>query len=240
MKIDKSLDIPLYRQVEKFLEDKIKYGEWSIGYQLSPERELAELFNVSNITVKRAIIELVNKGYLYRERGRGTFVSIPPKEKEQDINTIFSITSDIEEHPHKMISFSVEEAGLEIAKKLQVDKDTLVIKMKRLKMEGEEPLAVEYSYVPYSICPNFSSNDVENELIYNVLKKKYNIPLRRTKMYIKPNILDREEAELLQIKSGTPVFEWERLTFSKQEEIIEYSKFFIRHDKETYYTEVYF
>ncbi|MED4925018.1 GntR family transcriptional regulator [Anoxybacillus geothermalis] len=66
MYIDKKLHIPLYRQVERVLEEKIKSDEWPIGHQLPTEQELADLFDVSTITVKRAIIELVNKGYLYR------------------------------------------------------------------------------------------------------------------------------------------------------------------------------
>ena len=84
------------------------------------------------------------------------------------------------------------------------------------------------------------ADDIKNQLIYNILKNKFNISLGRAKLFIKPYIVRREQAELLQVESDTPVFEWERFTYTKQEEIIEYSKFYIRQDKETYYTEVHF
>lgn len=239
MQIDKKLHVPLYRQVEEVLEEKIKSGQWEVGYQLPTEQELADLFDVSTITVKRAVIELVNKGYLYRQRGKGTFVS--GAEKEQDINSFISLTTENEEtHPHELISFSIDEAGSEIGGKMNVQTNEKVIRIERLKIVNGEPMALEYTYLPQKKCMGLKADDIKNQLIYNILKNKFNISLGRAKLFIKPYIVRREQAELLQVESDTPVFEWERFTYTKQEEIIEYSKFYIRQDKETYYTEVHF
>jgi GntR family transcriptional regulator len=239
MQIDKNLHVPLYRQVEHVLEEKIKTGQWEIGYQVPTEQELSDLFDVSTITVKRAIIELVNKGYLYRQRGKGTFVS--GSINEQDINSIISLkTEEVGEHPHELISFTVVDASEEITKKLNIKDDTNVFNMVRLKIENDEPMALEYTYLPYSKCPDLTPADINNELIYNILENKFFIPLGRAKLFIKPYIALDEIAHLLKVEPGTPVFEWERLTYTKQEEIIEYSKFYVRQDKQTYYTEVFF
>ncbi|ABO68571.1 MULTISPECIES: GntR family transcriptional regulator [Geobacillus] len=238
MYIDKKLHIPLYRQVERVLEEKIKSDEWPIGHQLPTEQELADLFDVSTITVKRAILELVNKGYLYRQRGKGTFVSRPIK--EQNLNVFFSLTTEDEKHPHRLVSFSVGRADREITNKLGIENDMTVIKIKRLKIEGNEPMALEYTYLPYDKCCGLTPDDINNELIYNILKKKFRIALGRAKLFIKPYIATDEKATLLQVEPGSPVFEWERFTYTKQEEVIEYSKFYVRQDKEAYYTEVYF
>jgi GntR family transcriptional regulator len=225
--------------VEEVLEEKIKSGEWAVGYQLPSEQELAALFDVSTITVKRAVIDLVNKGNLFRQRGKGTFVS--GSENELNINTIFSLSTEVEEeHPHELISFSIEEPGSEIAKKMDLVSDSKVIMLKRLKIENSEPQVLEYTYLPFSKCPDLTPNDINNELIYNILKRKYNIVLGRAKLFIKPYIAQNEKSELLKVESGTPVFEWERFTYTNQEEIIEYSKFYIRPDKRTYCTEVKF
>ncbi|HWO78510.1 MAG TPA: GntR family transcriptional regulator [Bacillus sp. (in: firmicutes)] len=239
MQLDKNLHIPLYRQVELILEEKIKTGQWEIGYQLPTEQELSSLFNVSTITVKRAIVELVNKGYVYRQRGKGTFVS--GALNEQNINTLISLTNEEAlEYPHQLITFSIENSGQEIAKKLGLEHGAKVIHIKRLKIEKGEPRALEYTYLPYDKCSDLTSNDINNDLIYNILKTKFHISLGRAKMFIKPYNAQDEQAELLEIEPGTAVFEWERFTYTKQEEIIEYSKFYVRQDKETYYTEVYF
>jgi GntR family transcriptional regulator len=239
MQIDKNLHVPLYRQVELVLEEKIKTGYWVIESQLPSEHELSDLFDVSTITVKRAIIELVNKGYLYRQRGKGTFVS--GSMKEQDINSIISLkTEEVGDHPHELISFTVVNAGDDIAKKLNTHDDAKVFNMVRLKIENDEPMALEYTYLPYAKCPDLTPSDINNELIYNILDSKFSIPLGRAKLFIKPYIALGDIAHLLKVEPGTAVFEWERFTYTKREEIVEYSKFYVRQDKQTYYTEVFF
>jgi GntR family transcriptional regulator of arabinose operon len=67
--------IPLYNQIQKFILDQIQNEIWKPHDQLPPERILADQFNVSRITAKNAIVGLVAEGYLYRHRGRGTFVT---------------------------------------------------------------------------------------------------------------------------------------------------------------------
>lgn len=239
MKIDKNSHVPLYRQVEAVLEEKIMSKQWDVGYQLPTEQELSDLFDVSTITVKRAVIELANKGYLYRQRGKGTFVS--GATNEQNLNLFFSLSTESkEEHPHDLISFSVEDAGVEIAQKLNIQKDSKIFKIKRLKIKEGEPTALEYTYLLYDQCHDLKANDLNNELVYNILRDKFHISLGKAKLVIRPFIAMDEQADLLQIEPGTPVFEWERFTSTKEEEMIEYSKFYVRPDKDTYYTEVNF
>jgi GntR family transcriptional regulator of arabinose operon len=67
--------IPLYNQIQKFILDQIQAGIWKPHDQLPPERILADQFKVSRITAKNAIVGLVAEGYLYRHRGKGTFVT---------------------------------------------------------------------------------------------------------------------------------------------------------------------
>ncbi|WP_394139929.1 GntR family transcriptional regulator [Cytobacillus oceanisediminis] len=237
MQLDKRLHIPLYRQVEKILEEKIISGQWEIGSQLPTEQELSALFDVSTITIKRAVIELVNKGYLFRQRGKGTFVS--GAAKEQDLNSIISLTTNSDqEHPHELISFTYEAAGEEIGEKLRLDPENVVIKIERLKIENNDPIALEYTYLPAEKCPGLTSEDINNELIFNILKNRFHVSLGRAKAFIRPYILPKKQSKLLHVETGTAVFEWERFTYTKQEDIIEYSKFYIRADKEVYYTEV--
>ncbi|MBM7568869.1 GntR family transcriptional regulator [Paenibacillus sacheonensis] len=67
--------IPLYSQIQQYVLEQIQTGALRPGDQVPPERKLADLFNVSRITAKNAIIGLVAEGYLFRHRGKGTFVS---------------------------------------------------------------------------------------------------------------------------------------------------------------------
>ena len=237
MEINKDSHLPLYRQVEQVLEYKISSGQWDEGFQLPTEQELATLFNISTITVKRAIIELVNKGFLMRQRGKGTFVL--GKRKEQDINQLISLTTDqSESHPHELLHFAIEIASSEMVEKMKLNHGDQVVRIERLKIVDGEPISLEYTYLPYVHCHGITSEDINNDLIYNMLRHKFHINLGKAKLFIKPYIATGKQAEVLGISENTAVFEWERFTYSKEKEIVEYSMFYVRPDKETYFTEV--
>lgn len=67
-------NVPLYRVMVDELKAKIRNGEYSKGQALPNQSQLAGLYNTSEITSRRALSELVNEGYVYRVRGKGTFV----------------------------------------------------------------------------------------------------------------------------------------------------------------------
>lgn len=73
-RVDTSSLLPRYAQARRFLEDLIESVPYGPGDQLPSERELASTFQVSQMTMNRAIQEMVRDGILYREVGRGTFV----------------------------------------------------------------------------------------------------------------------------------------------------------------------
>lgn len=77
MKIDKQSPIPIYYQIMEQLKAQIKSGELLPDMPLPSEREYAEQFGISRMTVRQALSNLVNEGFLYRLKGRGTFVSKP-------------------------------------------------------------------------------------------------------------------------------------------------------------------
>ena len=74
-KVEKNGDMPLYRQLEEILKQRIKNGELKPGDQIPTEYELCEDFGISRISVRQALAELANDGFLCRHQGRGTFVN---------------------------------------------------------------------------------------------------------------------------------------------------------------------
>jgi len=66
---------PMYAQLRDILEDRIISQKLKAGANLPSERELCEEFNVSKHTVIKALTDLVAKGLVRREQGKGTFVS---------------------------------------------------------------------------------------------------------------------------------------------------------------------
>ncbi|MFG6116034.1 GntR family transcriptional regulator [Halobacillus sp. MO56] len=230
MKLDKGLPIPLYHQVIEILETKIANGEWKVGDQIPTENELAKHFSISNITVKRAVHELVDKGLLYRQRGKGTFVA--PQFKEAEMYKLLSFGSE-KEYPHQTIKFSIEEAGEEAAKWLNISNIDPVINLSRLKMDGDKPVGVEHIYLNYQLCPTITQESMENQLIYDALKAE-NIKLGRTKIDFSALNAGNAEVEMLNIEKNTPLISIQRTTFTEKDQIIECSRFLLGQDHAHY------
>jgi len=79
--VDRQSVIPLYHQLKEILKDKIEKGKFREGNLIPSEREICEIYEVSRITARQAILDLVNDGLLYREGGRGTFVASKTEKK---------------------------------------------------------------------------------------------------------------------------------------------------------------
>lgn len=241
MKIDKSLSIPLYQQVKDYLEEKIIIGEWSLGYQLPSEKELAVKFDVSNITVKRAIHELVNEGVLERHSGKGTFVI--EKKEAKDISTLVSLKneswSENKHYPHKTIKFKKEAVGEKVGKIFGINSHELVYNIQRLKVEEDKPLVIEHSFIPASLFQeNLDSKDFEDDLIYNILVKKYRMKLDKARIFFSTMIAGEYEHELLNVPVGKQLFVIDRHTVTEDKRIIEYSRFILKQDQSKFFLEI--
>ncbi|GGB45741.1 GntR family transcriptional regulator [Lentibacillus populi] len=238
MKIDKELSVPLYQQVKQYLNDKITSGEWGVGYQLPSEKELATQFGVSNITVKRAVLELANAGFLQRQSGKGTFVT---QIEEKDISKFVSLKNEAWEthhHPHKTLSYKTEKAGGKLAKLLEINEEEQVYKIHRVKIQNNQPVAIEYSFIPQASFPNLHRTDIEDDLLYNIFQKKYGVELGKAKIYFSTILADEYEANILNIPQGEQLFVFERYTSAKNNHIIEYSRFIVKQDQSKYFLEI--
>ncbi|WP_066295424.1 GntR family transcriptional regulator [Bacillus sp. FJAT-29937] len=238
MKLNKNLPTPLYHQVKDYLNEKIVNGDWEPGYQLPSEKELAIQFNVSTITVKRAIHDLVSKGILYRQRGRGTFVR---KKDDKDIFQLVTLrneNNDSTSHPHKTLSFREEKASEKVSKALNLSPEEKVYKIHRLKLEEKDVIGIEYTYIPSMLFPGLTQLSIDNDLIYNVFINKYGMLLGKAKIFFSTIISSEYESKLMKIPMGEQLFVLERYTYTNDQKAVEYSKFIIRHDKSRYFIEI--
>src|SRR5829696_6423765 len=90
--LNRDLPIPLYHQLKTLILQEIEAGDWKPDQQLPTEEQLSARFRVSKITVRQALRELANLGWVRREQGRGTFVQKPA----------------LEEGPRKLTGFTAE------------------------------------------------------------------------------------------------------------------------------------
>ncbi len=213
--IDKSKPIPLYFQVKEDLMEKIKKGQFKVNDLIPSETELQEQYDVSRITIRRAIQELVQEGLLSTQQGKGTYVSEP--KASQELNLISSWAETISNlgmnHKSSIISLTKEPAPLAIAQLLNIQEGEVLYKLERVRFVNQEPICLMTNYLLPACVPGFLENGLVRESLYETLEKDYNIVLNRADEVVEAKAAKAREANLLEIKRGTPLLHATRVTY---------------------------
>ena len=146
--IDPTSMIPLYKQVANVITEEINMGNIAAGEKLPSELLLMKVFNVSRVTVRGAILELVSDGLLVRSQGKGTFVA--PKKKLQSANDTPGLTESCRRLGKELHS-QVLSAGYSYATKaecdfLKIDESEQIIEVVRLRFIDRRPTVIETSH----------------------------------------------------------------------------------------------
>ncbi|RZT21932.1 GntR family transcriptional regulator [Fictibacillus sp. BK138] len=211
--IDKTSPLPLYFQIEEAIKQKIDKGEWESGSMISSEREFAENYEVSRMTVRQAINNLVNDGYLTRRKGKGTFVS--GKKIEQKLLGLTSFTEDMKTRGYKpaskLVSFQTVEANNKLAKALDISQNEEVYEIKRVRLANEIPMAIETTYVPVQLIQLSEIHIKEGSLYSQVENAGFHIDYANQSL--EASIAREAESEILEIAKGAPVLLIQRQTY---------------------------
>lgn len=203
--LDEHNNVPLYIQLFDILKENIDSGKWPVNHKLPSENELGEAYSVSRITVRKALEKLESGGYLYRKRGKGTFVTTPPI--EQHLSFFYSI-SDMSTKSHKPTTqvrgFDVVPCDSEIAPHLNIAPKTLVYQIERLRLADNLPLAHEYSYVPVAMFPELNGESIQEIGLYKSFEKYENIVPDSALEWFEAIIIDSQTALLLEVGDCHP------------------------------------
>nr|WP_300005542.1 GntR family transcriptional regulator [Tissierella sp.] len=234
-KVEKSSKIPLYYQLFDLIKDQIDTGELREDDKLPSERELCEIYDISRFTVRQAIKELENKGYIYIVQGKGTFVS---EEKfKQDLLKFYSFTEEMKsigkKPSSKVLSFDIIKAPESIARKMNLSLEERVYVFARLRSADQEPMMFETTYLPYRRFKNLTREKLENYAMYDIFTKEYGISFTKAEEILQPVLIREAEAYILNCSVRTASMMIERITYEGRD-IIEYTKSVSRGDKFKY------
>jgi len=239
MPLDEKSPIPLYHQLTEELRENIENGDWLPHSLIPSETELCEKYGVSRGTVRQALSQLVQEGLLYRKQGRGTFVAEP--KITQQLNKFYSFAQDMREKGLKPSSKVLQNEKIlpdsYIKNVLGLKEKEMVYKIMRLRLADEEPLILETSYLVEELFPDLDREDVEKVPLYDIIIKKYRIRITRAKETFEPILVDRFEAEKLQIPLGSPALLVKRITYTAGIPF-EFRKSIVRGDKCSYSVEL--
>ncbi len=223
-------NIPVYIRLKKKIQEKIEKGEFRPGDALPSERTLAIEHNLSRMTVRQALSELVAAGALYREQGRGTFVSAR-KMQQHNIASFSQTVRRMGFIPStRILEFSSVALPKNIAAKLMI-KDSDAYRALRLRLADDIPVAIEEVFIPFHICPGLELKDLKGSL-YKLINNTHKIGSADSSVTaLHPSARQQEH---LCISRNTPVLKIDSLYYSVSGVTLYYERAVYRADMYAY------
>jgi GntR family transcriptional regulator len=224
---------PLYSQIQEYLAEMITSGEIPPDTRLPSERELSRQLDISRMTVRRAITELVNEGLLHRKHGAGTFVA--RRKVSYDARDLISYAHAMHAHGLKvstqLLEFSQVPASRRLAKRLHVSIGDELYLVARLRLANRQPIILERSFFPCDRCPSLEEYDLEKTLVYDLLTGRYGVRVRRVAQTIEAIEAADTTAKQLRVEEGDPLLMVTRILYRVDDgEPVMFSQDFLRSD----------
>jgi GntR family transcriptional regulator len=206
--------VPVYRQLAEYLKNQIATGVYKPGDVLPSEAELIRDLNISRTTVRLAFGLISNTGLIRREQGRGTIVV------SQVHTTLPILASFTEEVVHmgrtpgnKILSKGEENLSLNAANAFEKSSEEKAMKLIRLRLADEEPIAIAVSWLNSIDFPVLKEQDFAQVSLYQIFEKHLGMKIRNAIENIRADIVTDYEARKLGIKAGSPVIRMVRTTY---------------------------
>lgn len=238
--INKYSDIPLYCQLKNLIISKIEKGEYPEDSKIPSEQELCDLYDISRPTVRQAVSELTNNGYLYKEKGKGTFVA--HTKSRVDIRNYSGFTDSIldSQEPGQQNIISLNIISSDNIDKLQEvfgivsgkSSGAEFAEVRFLSLHNKkEVLSLNTSFLPLSLFPTIIEDIKEKKPSYEILRGKYPLLPVKTKSSLEIVYTGQLEAQYLKVQTGQPLIKIENILYSKSGQPVEYITSKYRSDK---------
>lgn len=239
--INRESYIPLNHQLYLIIKEAIETKEFKEGSIIPSESLLESKYNVSRITVRRAIEDLAKDGLVEKRQGKGTFVCYKKPQYNLELLTSFTEDSRLrgKKPKSKILDFQEIKAFGNIAKSLKISDDTDIYYLKRLRfINDDEIIGLHDTYINKIHNIELSREDfTESTSLYSVLENKFGTQLTEADETLEARMPTFEEKELLKIEDNIPLFYIQRTTYDNQN-AIEFVRMSYIADKFKYYTSI--
>jgi GntR family transcriptional regulator len=231
MSIDPS-PVPLYAQVEAVLASGIADGTLAAGSQLPTENSLIERFGVSRPTVRKAVQNLIARGLVEIQRGKGTFVTTP--KITQELTALSGFVEDMQAVGRKptarLLAKQIVSASKTVAAHLALPAGTRVVRIHRVRLADGIPVSFDETYLPLKIGKKILTNDLETQPIFTLLEEKYDMPLVEAEYRLEAVSAEGVVAQALGIATGAAILRIERTSYIAGNQPVDYEQLYYRGD----------
>lgn len=215
---------PLYMQVQDLLIQRMADGEWRPGEMLPSEPELADLFGVSQGTIRKALDKLVHLNLVVRRQGKGTFVSIHTPHRELfHFFHLVGVDGSRQLPETSVLSCRVRRATRQEIERLALDDRARVAVIERLRRLDGKPTIAETIVVSDSLFPDLG-RELERSpepTLYQCFEQRYGVTILNATENLHADLADDRDAELLGVPRGAPILVITRIAYSHNKAPVE-------------------
>ncbi|MDR1710436.1 MAG: GntR family transcriptional regulator [Propionibacteriaceae bacterium] len=233
MVLQKNSPKPLYMQLDEILRAEIVGGEYGSNGMIPSELELSRRFEVSRMTARAVVTQLVNDGLLHRVQGKGTFV-VEPKIEARSL-AYQGIREQLESMGYstatKLLEFKTIAADATLGKVLGVPTGEPLLFAKRLRSADDDPISLHLSYIPAALAPTLQPSRLESEQLCVVLAEDFSLSSAHVVETLESTLATTAEAKLLGVERRFPLLLLTDAYRSANGRVFEYTKVLFRGDK---------
>ena len=199
---------PLYKEVKRLLTQSLIEGEWPAGAALPSETRLAQRFNVSIGTLRKAIDELVAEGVVNRHQGRGTFVATHNASRLMfHFFHIVGRDGQVEYPATRTLSFRRGKASAAESQRLGLSAGAPVLRIRNLLSLAGTPVILDDLVLPQALFADLTEKvfTARDNTIYHLYQTRYGINVLRSSERLSAVLADVDAARCLKVKKGAPL-----------------------------------
>ncbi len=225
---------PLYVQLADQLRQQIEAGDLEPGSALPSEPDLVRRYNLSRTTVRQALNLLADENVIIKVQGKGTYVRQPAIQQDlMSLQTITEIVTRAGLVPDVQV-LAVEsqtQVAPHVVKQLQLSPDDRVVRVKRVHLVEQQPIAYAVIYLSGRFEWRFSVEDLTKQSIYAWLEEQADVLVDQGQQIIRATAASDEVAAALNVEAGEPVLYVESTSTSETGVPVDYTEFYFPSDR---------
>ena len=224
--LDSSIPIPLYYQLKSSILNAIKTGNLSQGERIPTEEEFQNILEVSRGTIRHAISELVQEGWLERKKSKGTFVTRPSQTSNvfRSFEPFYRSVQLYGKTPRtEVISLELITATNILAKSMNLNAGVKIISMFRRRFIDEEPVVTMQNYLPYPLCDFVFDHDFKKESLYEALMQNTASRISKTRTIVSSEKATAKDVQLLNVEIHFPMLVFNTISTTSEDKIIDFA-----------------
>ncbi len=219
----------LYVKIADDIQCQIVNGELLANDKLPTEKYYEDKYEVSRITVRKAMDELIARGLVDRRKNKGCYVRSSQLKDNHSLES--SIYSRLDQKGVKVTGeikkMEVLEADALLVKRLECEPGDKILLIERLRLVNDKPIAIQKLWLQDKLFPNFNPWKLCNDSLRRIMNEEYGANLAYSKENIEARMPTKKVAQLLQIPESTPLIFLTSKVYTANHDVAEYS--------ETYY-----